>query len=100
MIVQALGGPYDGQAVQVPDKIRQIKIQVEPERPWEIEVPLNEATEIPLELIVPREIVYEVIRWYTGKYDQGNDGRMINVVVRPEFWPKPTDPLYPPWTPG
>jgi hypothetical protein len=99
MNVEALGGPYDGNIIVVPDAIRNIRLYVEPDYPWP--ATNGPPVEIPLEALEPRAVTYKVIRWYTGKDDQGNDGRMINIVLAPDHWPKnPSDEtLYPPWTP-
>ncbi len=86
MDVTALGGPHDGDTIAIDSKIRTIQFMIEPERP-------AGAAEVEIE-----SVTYRVVRWYTGRDDEGRDGRMMWIVLTPEHWPKagPDRPLYPP----
>lgn len=94
MDVTALGGPHDGDTIAIPDGIRSIRFQVLSEQSMRA---MFEGAELDA-VVDSDEVAYQVVRWYTGRDDTGEAGRMLMVVIAPDHWPKagPDRPLYPP----
>jgi hypothetical protein len=99
MEVTALGGPHDGDTIAIDPQIKTIQYMVLPERSaaaYLEEAEMDARVEF-------SEVTYQVVRWYTGTDDTGGSGRMLMVVLAPDYWPKAGGgrPLYPPpeWAP-
>jgi hypothetical protein len=97
MEVTALGGPHDGITIAIDNGIRSIRFMTLPERS---NASMLEGDE-PDARVDYDTVTYQVIKWYTGADADGNAGRILMVVLAPDYWPKGGDDgkVYPPWTP-
>lgn len=96
MTVEAMGGPYDGWGIVVPEAVRQIEFLVEPS-PADIEVArsFHNHPNPPMPI---SSVVYDVVEWYGGRNDRGEAIPIKRVVIAPDRWPtNPSDSrVYPP----